>query len=221
MLNQFAPIINCPLFKNIAENDVLSMMLCLKARTKKYKKGSIILLAGEEVSEMGIILTGEAEAYRENYDGSRLLISQLKQSDIFTEMTFSDERKNPLTFFAKTDTEVMFIRHDKILTTCKNACFSHHKLIQNLLESVSTKYWDLQTKIKYLTTPTLREKILEFLKDNSGGVKGTFDIPYDRDAMAECLNADRSALSRELSRMKKDGLIDYKKNMFTIFYNKL
>ena len=117
MLNQFAPIINCPLFKNIAENDVLSMMLCLKARTKKYKKGSIILLAGEEVSEMGIILTGEAEAYRENYDGSRLLISQLKQSDIFTEMTFSDERKNPLTFFAKTDTEVMFIRHDKILTT--------------------------------------------------------------------------------------------------------
>lgn len=218
---QFEPIINCALFENIPENDVLSIMLCLKARTKKFKKGSIILLAGEEVTEMGIILSGEAEAYRENYDGSRLLISQFKTSDIFTEMIFSEERKNPLTFFAKTDTEIMVIRHDKMLTTCKNACPAHHKLLQNLLGTVSSKYWDLQTKIKYLTTSTLREKILEFLKDNSGGIKGTFEIPYDRDEMAAYLNADRSALSRELSKMKKDGLIDYKKNMFTIFYNKL
>ena len=218
---QFDPILNCPLFANIPENDVLSMTLCLKARTKKYRKGSVILLAGEEVSEMGIILSGEAEVYRENYDGSRLLISLLKTSDIFSEMMYPGESRNPLTFIAKTDTEIMYIRHDKLLTTCKNACNCHHKMLQNLLGTVSSKYWDLQTKIKYLTTPTLREKILEFLKDCSGGKKGTFDIPYDRDAMADYLNADGSALSRELSRMKKDGLIDYKKNMFTIFYNKL
>ena len=218
---RFTPIINCPLFENIPENDVLSMTLCLKAYTKKYKKGSVILLAGEEVSEMGIVISGEAEAYRENYDGSRLLISLLKESDIFSEMMFPGDSKNPLTFIAKTETEIMYIRHDKILTTCKNACPCHHKLLKNLLGTVSSKYWDLQTKIKYLTTPTLREKILEFLKDCSEGKKGTFDIPYDRDAMAEYLNADRSALSRELSRMKKDGIIDYKKNMFTIFYNKL
>ena len=221
MILQFEPIINCPLFANIHENDVLSMTLCLKAYTKKYKKGSVILLAGDEVSEMGIIISGEAEAYRENYDGSRLLISLLKTSDIFSEMIFPGDSKNPLTFIAKTDVEIMYIRHDKLLTTCKNACQCHHKLLQNHLGTVSTKYWELQTKIKYLTTPTLREKILEFLKDCSEGKKGTFDIPYDRDAMAEYLNADRSALSRELSRMKKDGIIDYKKNMFTIFYNKL
>jgi len=218
---QFTPIINCPLFANIPENDVLSMTLCLKAYTKKYKKGSVILLAGDEVSEMGIILSGEAEAYRENYDGSRLLISLLKTSDLFSEMLFPGDSKNPLTFIAKTDTEIMYIRHDRLLTTCKNACQCHHKLLQNLLGTVSSKYWDLQTKIKYLTTSSLREKILEFLKDCSKGKKGTFDIPYDRDEMAEYLNADRSALSRELSRMKKDGIIDYKKNMFTIFYNKL
>ena len=204
MILQFEPIINCPLFANIHENDVLSMTLCLKAYTKKYKKGSVILLAGDEVSEMGIIISGEAEAYRENYDGSRLLISLLKTSDIFSEMIFPGDSKNPLTFIAKTDVEIMYIRHDKLLTTCKNACQCHHKLLQNHLGTVSTKYWELQTKIKYLTTPTLREKILEFLKDCSEGKKGTFDIPYDRDAMAEYLNADRSALSRELSRMKKD-----------------
>lgn len=218
---QFTPIINCSLFANIAENDVLSMTLCLKAYTKKYKKGSVILLAGDEVSEMGIILSGEAEAYRENYDGSRLLISLLKTSDLFSEILLPGDSKNPLTFIAKTDTEIMYIRHDRLLTTCKNACQCHHKLLQNLLGTVSSKYWDLQTKIKYLTTSSLREKILEFLKDCSKGKKGTFDIPYDRDEMAEYLNADRSALSRELSRMKKDGIIDYKKNMFTIFYNKL
>ena len=101
MILQFEPIINCPLFANIPENDVLSMTLCLKAYTKKYKKGSVILLAGDEVSEMGIIISGEAEAYRENYDGSRLLISLLKTSDIFSEMIFPGDSKNPLPLLQK------------------------------------------------------------------------------------------------------------------------
>lgn len=215
--NKFGALNSCRLFAGISENNILSMMLCFKARTKKYNKNSVILLAGDVPNETGIVLSGEIEAYRESYDGSRLLMSRLGKSDIFAEVLASSGFKSPVTVIAKTEAEILFIRHDKMLSPCKNACATHNMLISNLLGTISGKYWELHTKIKYLTMPTLREKILEFLRDTSDKQGEPFEVPFGRDAMAEYINADRSALSRELSKMKKDGLIDYSKNTFILY----
>ena len=87
--------------------------------------------------------------------------------------------------------------------------------MQNYIEAISRRYFSLQDRIACLILPSLREKILYFLTEQANGKRGEpFRVPYDRAAMANYLNADRSALSRELSVLRKEGLIDYHKDMF-------
>jgi CRP-like cAMP-binding protein len=105
-----------------------------------------------------------------------------------------------------------------ILNCCPKRCACHERLIRNLLWAVSQKYFELQERLACLIQPTLRDKLLFYLKGvaNKAG-SHTFNIPFDRAALAEYLNAERSALSRELSAMKRDQLIDYYKNTFKLY----
>jgi len=115
----------------------------------------------------------------------------------------------------------LLIPINSLLNPCEKQCTSHDKLIRNLLNSVSEKFFELYNRIFCITQSTMRDKIMYFLENASkafaSGRRGfIFSIPYDRAALAEYLNVERSALSRELSAMKRDGLIDYHKNNFRL-----
>ena len=115
------------------------------------------------------------------------------------------------------DSQVLFLQVGKILRTCPRSCGHHARLIQNLLAVSARKNLALNRKLGYLTLPTTREKALAYLSDESRRQgSGTFSIPFDRQELADYLSVDRSALSAVLGALRREGLISFQKNQFTL-----
>lgn len=194
------------------------MVTCLGGKTVNYKKGESIILACYPTKQPGIVISGSLEAVKYSSDGVKNIISIFFPSSIFSDiLPFSKSSISPVTITATEDSKVLFLEYKRMISPCFNACGKHSMLIENLLRTISSKYFDLNKKIEYLSTPSLRGKISKYLKDTMKSTgSATFNIPLDRSSLADYLNADRSALSRELSRMKNDGIIQYYKNSFKI-----
>lgn len=205
-----------PLFKGISPADLPHMLNCLKSKKQKYKKNSFIFMAGESVPKIGILLSGKAQVIKENYAGDRMIIDEISTSDIFGE-TFAcmDIDAIPVSVIATEDCHVLLLDAKKIARTCCSACDFHHRLISNLLAVIAGKNALLSAKMSYITHKTIRSRLLAFLYDHAEKAQSErFSIPYNRNELADYLCTDRSALSRELSRMKREGIIDYDKNIF-------
>ena len=129
----------------------------------------------------------------------------------------SCNRKSPVTVEATEQLKLLSISIDNIVTRCKHSCLYQDIFLRNYLDIVAEKSMVLHDRIDCLIRHSVREKILAYLTRISNEKNcNSFNISFDRHAMAEYLNVDRSALSRELSRMKKDGLIDFYKNKFSL-----
>jgi len=210
------------LFENITTAEKDHLLNCLKTSVRRYKKGECIFREQESISYFGIILSGSVEASKLEMSGKRLIISRPGQGSVFGDvLSLYPERKSPVTVTALEHVSALIIPTTCLLNPCRKHCESHNKLIRNLLNNVSEKYFDLHERFFCVTQPTMREKIIYFLENSSGvtasGRRGhIFSIPYNRASLAEYLNVERSALSRELSAMKRDGLIDYHKNTFRL-----
>lgn len=211
-----------PLLEGITANEQQALFECLKASVKSFHKGESLLREQETVDRLGILLTGSVESSRLDISGKRLVISRLGQGSIYGDvLSLYPERRSPVTVTALESVSALLIPAASLLEPCANRCACHEKLLHNLLKSVSEKYFELHDRLYCITRPTMREKIMYFLKSASemsaSGKHGhAFSIPFDRTALAGYLNVDRSALSRELSAMKREGLIDFHKNTFRL-----
>jgi len=211
-----------PLFEGIPEMEQKALLACLKAQIKHYHKDENLLWEHETVGWLGIVLTGVVEASKLDMSGKRLIISRPGRGSVFGDvLSLHHEHRSPVTVTALESVTALLIPVANLLSPCQKYCANHDKLIRNLLRSVSEKYFHLQDRIFCVTQPTMRGKIMYFLENASDGAASgrlgcVFNIPYDRAALAEYLNVDRSALSRELTAMKRDGLIDYYKNTFRL-----
>jgi CRP-like cAMP-binding protein len=207
-----------PLLEGLADTEKL--LLCLGAQTKHYTGGECLLREGEPADRLGLILSGSAEAVKHELSGKRLIVSRPGQGSVFGDvLSLSSERQSPVTVTALEDVSALLIPTARLLDPCRERCAGHEKLIRNLLHNILRKYFELHDRLFCVTQPTVRDKVMLFLENASeaAGSRGrVFSIPYDRAALAEYLNVERSALSRELSAMKRDGLIDFYKNMFRI-----
>ena len=210
------------LFDGVAEEERNALLDCLNARVKHFRKGDSLLREQEVSDWLGIILTGTVEASKLDMAGRRLIISRPGRGSVFGDvLSLHPEQRSPVTVTALESVSALLIPAANLLEPCVKRCASHERLLHNLLKSVSEKYFELHDRIFCITRPTMREKIMSFLENmtetNKTGCRNRiFSIPYDRAALADYLNADRSALSRELSAMKRDGLIDYHKNTFRL-----
>jgi CRP-like cAMP-binding protein len=212
--------IKISLFEGIAPVDLDKLLNCLKARVTRQDKGGVILREQEVISAVGILLKGEARATRLDPSGKQFILAHLSAGSIYGYvLSLSPAPKSPVTVTAYSEVTILSLPAAGILNCCPQRCPCHERLIHNLLLAVSQKYFELQDRLACLIQPTLRDKLLFFLEGvaNKEGSR-TFNIPFDRAALAEYLNAERSALSRELSAMKGDGLIDYYKNTFKLIY---
>lgn len=200
-----------PLFKCISANELDSMVRCLQPKICTYKKNSYISIGGEAFTGLGILLSGEAAVIKENVVGSRNVITVLKTGNIFGEMiAFSDKHHWPASVFAQTPCSVIFLAPDKITGNCANACTGHTQLIKNMLSILSEKALLLNRKVEYLTINNMRGKISTYLLEQckSAG-KTVFNLPLSRNDLADFLNVSRTALSREMGRMRDEGLIEF------------
>jgi len=205
------------LFSGIEADDLDALLRCLSAVKKTVIRGEIILLAGDTPRHIGIVLTGQIHIIREDHDGNRALIAVVAPGEIFAEaLCCAGVSESPVTVIAEADSTVLLLDFARVLKTCSNSCSFHTKLIENMLRLIAGKNIFLQNRMEIISLKSVRAKIMLYLESFRAKYGRKFLIPLNREEMADYLCVDRSALSHELARMKKDGLIEYRKNCFTL-----
>lgn len=205
------------LFENIKLEDMNVMFGCLKHREKHYKAGEIINLMSPQ-RQIGVIMEGRLSMLSEDVWGGASLLAVLNEGEIFGE-TFicSAEENDIITFVAFTDCQVLLIDYSQVFHSCNMSCRFHHRLIENMVAQIADKNYKLMTKSFIVSQHSLRRKIQLFLSMQSKQAGSReFSIPYNRTQLAEYLAADRTALARELSKMKAEGIIDFEGKSFRI-----
>ncbi len=206
---------NCPLFKNISEDNLLTMLSCLGAKTETFDKKYTIMAEGNPAKYIGIVLSGSAQIIQVDYYGNRSILSSLEPSQVFAEAFAAAEVKSiPVSIIANEPSEIMLIDCSHIMHTCSNNCGFHNQLIFNLMQDIAAKTILFHQKIEIISKRSTREKLLTYLSFYSKKTgSGSFDIPYDRQELADYLEVDRSGLSAEISKLRSEGLINsYKKH---------
>ena len=164
------------------------------------------------------MLTGNVHVIQEDFWGNRTILANIEPGELFGEaFSCAGLDKLPVSVLAVQDSEVLMIDYRKIITTCSSSCVFHTALIHNMLRILADKNVMLTQKMELLTKNTTREKLLAYLSlqaQQAGSTK--FNIPFNRQGLADYLSVDRSAMSAELSKMQKDGVLVYKKNRFEL-----
>lgn len=210
--------LNTPLFSGIAPQDRAAMLHCTGYHISDYKKGETIAFEQERILHIGIVLEGKVDMIKEDIWGGKTLVSRMGKNELFGE-TFAcgSDSLSVVSFVVSEAARVLFMPFCKATHTCSNACEFHQKLVENMVRIIADKNRDLLRKIEVISQKTLREKILAYLSLQAQQQNSRYlELPLGRIELAEYLCADRSALTRELSKMKEEGIIDYDKNIFRI-----
>ena len=208
----------CPLFDGIDETDLLRMLDCLGAKTAFFDKKYTVFAEGKPAKYIGIVLSGSVQVEQLDYYGNRSILSTMGESEIFAEAFACAEVESlPVSVIANEPSEIMFIECSHVLHTCQNGCGFHHQLIFNLMRDLATKTILFHQKIEITSKRTTREKLMTYLMLQAKRAgQSSFDIPYDRQELADFLEVDCSGLSAEISKMKKEGIIDNRKQHFEL-----
>lgn len=218
MEKYFNVLSKCVLFKNINKDDLLSVIKCLGGIVKSYSKDDIIISEGDNADILGVILEGSVHITRIDYYGNRDIIAGFKKGEIFGEtISIIDNNKMLVNVIADGDTKVLIIKMKKILSPCDKPCYFHKEILLNLLHALAKKNIMFNKKIEIMSKKTTKEKLMCYLsfqaKENNSS---EFEIPFNRQELADYLGVERSGLSVEINKLKKDGIIDSNKNYFKI-----
>lgn len=206
------------LFNNIQKTDLFFVLKCLQAKISDFKKGELIFLNGSKINYIGLILLGNVQIIKEDFNGNQTIISLLKQGDLFGE-SYACTGLSIInaTVLASSDCKILFIDYNKIINVCSSNCSFHTKLIENMIKILAYKNIILNQKIDFMSKRTIREKLIAYFGGEMQKAKSKkFIVEYKRQELADFLCIDRSALSRELCNMRDEGLIKFNKNEFEV-----
>ena len=209
----------CPLFQGVAEDDFAAILDCLDAKVVRFAKRETILSEGDPVRSLGIVLSGSAQVVQVDYFGNRSIVANLEPSELFAEsFVCAGVKEMPVQVVAnEEDTAVLWIDHFRITQPCGKDCGFHRGLIDNLLKIVATKNLVFHQKVEILSKRTTREKLMAYLllqaKRNHAR---SFTIPFDRQELADYLGVDRSGLSAEISKLRREGVFACERNHFEL-----
>ena len=206
------------IFRNLSDDEIVGMLPCLNTKEQHFKKNEVIYRPGDQVRKIGLVISGAVRIEKIDYWGNRKIISVIEPGQIFGE-AYAGMKTIPMEMevLAAVPSVILFMEVGKILTTCGNSCEFHSKMIRNMVYVLAERNYKLTQKMDHLTQKTTREKLLSYFSEQALECgRSDFDIPLDRQQLADYLSVDRSAMSTELGKMKKDGLIEYRKNHFTL-----
>ena len=206
------------LFSGIEEVEAREMMRCIEAKKRTFQKGDFVFRAGDATEALGLLVSGKLFVLQEDFWGNRNILATVTPGQTFAE-TFACAPGAVMTVSvtAEEDCTVLFLNIQRILTTCPAACAHHSRMIRNLLSDLAEKNLAFNEKLAHITQRTTRAKLLSYFSAAAQKCGSfTFDIPFSRQQLAYYLSVERSGLSQELSRMKKEGLLDYDKNHFVL-----
>ena len=206
------------LFAGVGEEEISAMLSCLSARMQIYKKGDYVLRQGTHLSDITILVTGALHIQKDDYWGNRSILGHIGVGEIFGEAYVAPESGVLINdVVAIEDSAVIFFDVKKIITTCPSACQFHTRVVQNMFFTISEKNKKLVQKLDHMSMRSTREKLLSYLSEEAQKQNSsTFTIPFNRQQLADFLSIDRSAMSNELSKMRKEGLLDFEKNCFRL-----
>lgn len=205
---------NTKLFYGLKEDEITSLLGCLNAEKKSYKKGEIILSEGTITENIGIVLSGMAMISCCDIWGNNSILGNAAPGSVFAEV-YACIPGQPLlvTVSAAEDTSVLFMNVGRILTACTNACPFHARLVRNLLNVCAHKSLQLSQRIQHTGSKSVRGRLMSYFSDCARHAgSNSFLVPYNRQQLADYLNVDRSTMCNELSKMQKDGIIEYERN---------
>ena len=206
------------LFSGMSPEETGKILQCLNAKEKTYRKGDCLCSAGDLVEHAGLLLTGALEIRQNDLWGNQNILSRVEVGELFLE-AYACIPKTPsmVDVWALSDCAVLYLDTGHMIQNCPTACSFHTKLIQNLLSALAEKNLQLTKKIVHTSFKTIRERVLSYLSFEAvQQKKRKFLIPFSRQQMADYLSVERSALSKELGKMQREGLIRYRKNEFEI-----
>lgn len=208
----------CPLFKGIESEQLEPLFQCLAAKQSIYKKDAFIFREAEPAIYVGIVVSGGANVIQEDFWGNRTILTHVEPGGLFGEaFSCAGTEYLPVSVIAAEKSEIMLIDYRKISSVCSAACNFHSRMIANMLWILANKNILLTRKMEHISKRTTRDKLLSFLSAQAVRAQSSeIVIPFNRQELADFLCVERSALSRELSGMKRDGLLEYDKNRFVL-----
>ena len=209
---------SAPLFSGVSEAELTAMLACLKAEKKDFPKEAFVLRAGDTAESIGLVLTGTVLVIQEDIWGNRNILSKAGPGQTFAAAyACAPGSRLNVSVVAETPVTVLFLNVKRILTVCPSACSYHSRIIRNLLGELAGKNLQFSEKLTHIGQRSTRSKIMSYLSAEAQRL-GTYelDIPFSRQQLADYLGVERSGLSQELGKMKKDGLLDYRKSHFVL-----
>ena len=211
---ELSMLVRQPLFRGLTEEALSQALSELQATTRRYDAGSILLSVGDCPDWLGVLLSGRAEISQEDFWGNRNLMAVLEAGDLFAESFACAGVAAGVTVTARENCEVLLLNVSRLLAS------DQRKIVSNLVAALAGKNLRFHSKLTHMGQRTTREKLRSFLSaeaQRQGSAE--FDIPFDRQELADYLSVDRSALSAELSRMRKEGILKSNRSHFCLLQN--
>lgn len=216
MKKYFEILSQCPLFDGIEQANLNVMIGCLNGRTINVPKENPIFLEGDPARFVGVVLLGTVQVVREDYYGNRSVMTLLQPGELFAEVfSCAGLKTMPISVIALVDSEVLLLDCRRVFSSCSNSCHFHNQLVKNLLQEIARKNLVLTRKIRYMSQKTTKEKLMAYLLDQAKQQGSReFVIPHNRQSLADYLGVERSAMSAEISKLRKSGKIDTRGSWF-------
>lgn len=218
-MQEFLSVIrSSTLFSGISEQELTAMLACLGTKASRFPKDALLLRAGDTAESIGLVLSGSVLVEQEDVWGNRNILSKAGPGQTFAAAyACAPGSVLKVSVAAETPATVLFLNVKRVLTMCPSACARHSRIIRNLLGELAEKNLRFGEKLTHMGQRTTRAKIMSYLSAEAQRL-GTceFDIPFSRQQLADYLGVERSGLSLELGRMKKDGVLEYRRSHFLL-----
>lgn len=197
------------IFQNITNEEVESMIHCFRMRRACFEQGRTICTYGESAGEVGVLLLGQATLVRFDQAGTRTILEQVEAGSVFGEaLAFTPELGDCVEVVSAGDSEVLFMEYAHLMKRCERACAHHSKLVENMFQLVTEHTRRLSRRVEVLSRRSIREKLqcyFRLCRLEAGA--DDFTLPFTLSALADYISTDRSAMMRELKKMRDEGLV--------------
>lgn len=221
-MEHYKELAQTKIFSYSSEFECQAMMFCFKTRFVNFEKHQTIVKQGDIMDNVVLIVKGGAKI--ENLDslGNINILMQLKAGDAYgLETAYAGAQTYKDSLIATEKTLVLFMNRYRLLNQCDNRCKRHEIVIKKINQMIADNNIELQNKLMHISKKTIREKLMSYFLTQTEKTNNTyFEIPYNVTELANYLSVDRSALSNELGKMKREGIIDYDKRQFRLINKK-
>lgn len=218
-MKDFLPVIrSAQLFSGISEEELAAMLACLRAERRDFPKDTFVLRAGDTAQSIGLVLAGSVLVIQEDIWGNRNILSKAGPGQTFAAaFACAPGARLNVSVVAETPATVMFLPVKRVLTVCSSACAHHSRIIRNLLGELAEKNLRFSEKLTHMGQRSTRAKLMSYFSAEAQRLgRYEFDIPFSRQQLADYLAVERSGLSLELGKMRREGLLDFHRSHFVL-----